>query len=763
MRHFYLLLTYILFIGNFSNPIFSQSNEGKEFWFGFMEHRDTGENNMVAMITSQENTTGTISIPGANWEFPIQVQANTVSVVRLPQTAEHTGSEFRNAKGIRILMDAPSSVYIHQYFGMRSEATVVLPVESIGREYFVMSYTGIQIGGVDYPSEFLIVATEDSTVVDIELSAPSKSRTLASGQFQVSLNQGQSYQVQAASWSDDLTGTFVSSNKKIALLSGNAWTQVPTPCSFRDNLLEQMYPVSTWGRSFVTVPFQENPYDIFRIMASDNETSVVVSTGDDTTSYELERGETVEYRENDAAFIEADKPIMVAQYQIGTNCTTHPIGDPSMVLINSIEQTRQKMTFFSSSFQAIDENYLNVTTTTADTAFVLLDGSPLSALGSRFFVLPANPEYSYASVSLRSGSHTLESSRCGVSAIAYGYGDVESYAYNGGSSFFKFNAELDPLDACIGDPVSLGLDLNPNRFTFQWNLGDGSISDEPNPQHSYQSTGTFDIAVQVKDECLETESSIQGTVEVKDKEELSVSDAQILCQGDTLQLQVGEQAGLTYLWTGPNGFTSDSNLVQIAKAQPENSGTYTVIGQTADCPTFPAQTEVTIHPQPQPDLGVDTFFCPQKGEILEISPGFFSEYTWEDQSERESRIIELGGEYQVRVTDINGCWASDTLQVDERCPALLTMPNVFSPNGDQVNDAFTFTAEFVDKINLKIFDRWGKVVFSSTDLNATWNGNIPNGNPAKEGVYFWQLEWEGFAENGTRRVERVTGNVLLVR
>ena len=164
----------LFLLWSFSFTLYGQTNEGTEFWFGFMEHRDTGENNMVAMITSTENTTGVISMPGANWELPIQVQANTVSIVRLLPSAEHVGSEFKNAKGIQIVMDAPSSVYIHQYFGMRSEASVVLPIESLGLEYFIMSYTGIQIGGTDYPSEFLIIATEDDTEEENELSSPSK-------------------------------------------------------------------------------------------------------------------------------------------------------------------------------------------------------------------------------------------------------------------------------------------------------------------------------------------------------------------------------------------------------------------------------------------------------------------------------------------------------------------------------------------------------------------------------------------------------------
>ena len=193
------------------------------------------------------------------------------------------------------------------------------------------------------------------------------------------------------------------------------------------------------------------------------------------------------------------------------------------------------------------------------------------------------------------------------------------------------------------------------------------------------------------------------------------------------------------------------------------SGTYTVIGQNETCPTLPASTEVTIVPTPQPFLGVDTFFCPPKGESLRLYPGAFETYLWEDLSPLEAQTAESAGVYTVQVWDQNGCAGFDTLLIEERCPATLSMPNAFSPNGDQVNDFFTITSEFVLRMDLSIFDRWGKVVYTSDDPLEAWDGKTPNGSDAPEGVYFWTLEWEGYDGAGNSRVERLGGNVLLVR
>ena len=396
-----------------------------------------------------------------------------------------------------------------------------------------------------------------------------------------------------------------------------------------------MFPTSTWGSSFVTTPFIHNPYDVFRIMAAEDGTSVTVTTSRGSNNFQLNRGEFQEYNQILPSFIEADKPILVAQYIIGSSCTGYPIGDPGMVLLNSMEQSREKLTFFNSSFQNIDENYINITTQTEDTSFVLLDGNPISYFRSFFEVLEANPKYAFTRVQVSPGSHTLESRRCGVSAIVYGYGDVESYAYNGGANFVKLNSELPPLDACLGDPFSIDLGLNAERYTFQWDFGDGSQSEEAVAQHTYQSSGDYALTLGLTDECLDTRNDFQSFVQVEEKEEIVAGASQLLCQGDTLMLEVSGNPGISFAWAGPENFTSDSNQILLTNVQPSMSGTYSVSGQAETCPTLPAQTEVTIIPNPQPFLGVDTFFCPPKGESLTLNPGLYTAYQWEDFSTQE--------------------------------------------------------------------------------------------------------------------------------
>jgi len=104
-----------------ATPFYSQSNEGTHFWFGFMEHIDAYLNHKVAMISSKNNTVGSIQVPGRNWSESFSVNANDVVIIELPAFTENIGSEIIDDVGVEVISDAPVSVYIHQYFNFRSD------------------------------------------------------------------------------------------------------------------------------------------------------------------------------------------------------------------------------------------------------------------------------------------------------------------------------------------------------------------------------------------------------------------------------------------------------------------------------------------------------------------------------------------------------------------------------------------------------------------------------------------------------------------
>ncbi|MBK7936479.1 MAG: PKD domain-containing protein [Lewinellaceae bacterium] len=539
----------------------AQSNEGTEFWFGFMHHHDPGQNQMVAMITSKYSTSGVVKIPGFNWDFPFTVAANSVTIVPLPSYVENTSSEVVEGRAVQVISQLPASVYIHQYNAMRSEATVVLPVSSLGAEYYVMTYTGFQENNNVYPSEFLLIALEDETKLSIRVSDQTKGGKAAGETFDITLNAGQTYQVQSLLGSTgDLTGSHVTGNKKFNVLAGCRWTQVPAGCFFRDNLLEQMYPVSTWGRQFVTAPYANMPYDVFRVLASQDDTQITVQDATGTQQYILDAGKFVEYQRSVPTFVSADRPIAVGQYLIGSNCSGYPVGDPSMIFLNSIEQIRDTVTLYNSSFENITENYIAVITKTVDVPLTTFDGQPLTDLSNNIQTAGPNGEFSFARLNVKTGAHTIISQGCGVIATAYGYGYVESYAYAGGASFKPLNAQsLIPEGGCLNDTLYFDTKLPEPRYSFLWDLGDGTTSTKGAFSHVYSQLGTFNVTLYLTDNCLDLHDTLTRPVLVTLRQAVTVAGDADVCEGKTVQLGATDLPGARFEWRGPNGFFQRSN------------------------------------------------------------------------------------------------------------------------------------------------------------------------------------------------------------
>ena len=82
---------------------------------------------------------------------------------------------------------------------------------------------------------------------------------------------------------------------------------------------------------------------------------------------------------------------------------------------------------------------------------------------------------------------------------------------------------------------------------------------------------------------------------------------------------------------------------------------------------------------------------------------------------------------------------ADTVCVDN-CPFYF-LPNVFTPNGDDKNDSFrAFPWKFIDSVDVHIFNRWGVLVFQTSDPWVNWNGTyLDTGEPMPDGVYFYSL------------------------
>lgn len=143
----------------------------------------------------------------------------------------------------------------------------------------------------------------------------------------------------------------------------------------------------------------------------------------------------------------------------------------------------------------------------------------------------------------------------------------------------------------------------------------------------------------------------------------------------------------------------------------------------------------------------DTTFC--YDPILLEASAVFSEYNWSTGSNRPSVEVEEQGVLSLEVTDENGCKGRDSVLVVTYCPTLFFAPNIFSPNYDGVNDIFQiFPEKQVQDYYIKVFNRWGEMVFASENVSEGWDGSL-NGRTAPADMYLWIANLDGFTVNGS--------------
>ena len=150
------------------------------------------------------------------------------------------------------------------------------------------------------------------------------------------------------------------------------------------------------------------------------------------------------------------------------------------------------------------------------------------------------------------------------------------------------------------------------------------------------------------------------------------------------------------------------------------------------------------------------------GDEVELSVGNYSFYEWftEDDSLisiEETLIVQDSGRYKVWIEDENGCTDVSELAIVRSVPLTqLFVPSAFTPNGDEHNELFVIQGVFVQKFNIKIFDRWGEQLFESSTIEKYWDGTFEN-KPVQQGTYNYQINVLGedgkpFTKLGTIKV-----------
>ena len=143
-----------------------------------------------------------------------------------------------------------------------------------------------------------------------------------------------------------------------------------------------------------------------------------------------------------------------------------------------------------------------------------------------------------------------------------------------------------------------------------------------------------------------------------------------------------------------------------------------------------------------------------------MDAGAFKAYLWEPTGETTRTIYSDHAQvYKLTVTDINTCKNSMTFVVEDICRGDLYIPNAFTPNKDGLNDLFSPASDNLEYYSLVIYNRWGEMVFSTTNPVNGWDGSF-KGNPCASDTYFYVIKYKQFGQSTDKSV---TGNLTLLR
>ncbi len=309
---------------------------------------------------------------------------------------------------------------------------------------------------------------------------------------------------------------------------------------------------------------------------------------------------------------------------------------------------------------------------------------------------------------------------------------------------------------------------DPDATLFNWNFGDGSpFATGRSVTHSYGSNGTYPVILQVRDLRFTTSSdSVCVTSRTVPIFASLQSVAQVvipsaICQRSVDFANNSTNAG-SYLWRFGDGSTS---TLPTPSHTYGSQGTYNIkliTNPGRACADSVTRTLTVIDRAPV-QFSDEEDKC--TGDLrFSLDPQFVQSVSWDFGDGTTStefnpiKYYNTSGTYTVRLTlnDSSGCvrvatraitYTNDSLRV-------LRMPNVFTPNGDGVNDVLQLTGRGVFCVNrITVFDRNGRIVFTATTPTAAWDGTTNEG-PAPVGVYFYTLEGRDFRRSGNLTLMR---------
>lgn len=335
--------------------------------------------------------------------------------------------------------------------------------------------------------------------------------------------------------------------------------------------------------------------------------------------------------------------------------------------------------------------------------------------------------------------------------------DKKQFCDNGLATFTNYTLSNDPITSTI------------------WDFGDGNTSTASDPSHNYTVPGTYFIKLSVNTQ-FNCPNSFVDTIRVYRTPVISITGKDSVCL-NTPETFLGNIAQpdstIKWLWNFGNGNTSQLQNGVTGFTIPGNYNIQLVASNKLGC------ADTALHPV---NAVPKSTAIPTSDPITILSGGDaplnmkytgpIISYNWIPSQNLSCNNCpvpvanpQFTTKYAVNITDRYGCVGKGEVTVKVVCNGEnFFVPNTFSPNNDGVNDIFYPRGTGLDRAKtLRIFNRWGEVVFEKHDIpinvsSVGWDGTW-KGKKADAGVYVYQLEI--YCKNG--ELISYNGNITLIR
>ncbi|MES2767061.1 MAG: choice-of-anchor D domain-containing protein [Bacteroidota bacterium] len=494
------------------DALLNNSAQGREFYIAIPPNEKPGypTNAIEFYITSSKNTNVRVEAEGLGYNKSKPVEAMKITTYG---AADGIGTDFEvrtpgvSPYAFKISADQPISVYVLNAKTNTSEGYLALPTSVWGKENINCSF--YDFGEFSpWGGGFLVVASQNQTVITVKIKGKGFGRTTENNKIgdvvTRTLNKGDVYNMVgngATVGSFDMTGTTITSNKPVGLISYHERVMIPAIAANngRDHLSEMIPPTSAWGKNFVTGEYmRKGNGDLFRAVAKEAGTIVKGVWYDKATNQKI--GAKTWVLNTPGQFEQSlyasespggqdvrgysvwtsNKPILLMQYSYSANWDGDPIFDPFMIIVPPLEQYIQGTVFQTPASAAFTKNWFNILAVGDSTdgnhtllKTLKLDGKFVYETDPKIMLqrIPSTNIY-YLAKDVNPGAHRVES-KTKFAGFIYGFSSFDSYGWPAAMALNKID-ELDTNEPVLKIVQECGLfKINATE------LREGQINDNP--------------------------------------------------------------------------------------------------------------------------------------------------------------------------------------------------------------------------------------------------------------------------------------------